>query len=772
MLLIIAASSIANYYHYNFIEPQLSSLSKGEFELSNLIIEPAIQEPRQPIKISVEVTNTIQRNMSYPLDLMINGSLRETQTVQLAGFATTLAEFTVNETTFGEYSVSIGNSSATFSIQKLEMPDTLKLSSLVVSPSEAWVGENVQISVEASNIGDEDISYLLPLRVDNANRGNKAIQLSAGATETVEFNVTESSEGTYSAIVGGLNSKYTIVPTGKHTLRVSTFGEVPFTINGISKITPYRELIDVGTYTIAMPAYYEYVESAAFYRNYQFLKWEDGSTSPTRTITLENLMLIRANFLVTQSCPSLYVWNGTSYIFNGDVSSSGGWLGFVDHYQSDGSIVFAYSNPWDYLKLSSQTQTRNGYFDLALIEEIDEIYYLDSAKLIAVDHPANVDVFSTAKTYIYSLDNLGKIYTVSKNPSIPVSAINGEGQNVLPQISKADGITADGNLWKWDLLQLNLGNLADAEEIKLVVNGTSVWQAGSGSNWNTQYTNQTGVTPQPPPYMEVKDANGNWVRVPDNRQFPILPADPLTIVVNLTGLFPTNDYSLRINTFQDIRFDYFGVDTTQQQNITIREIKPNYADFTQAFNKPSNSSGNFTRYGDVIPLVLDADNKMVIGGIGDQILLRFPDDLGSVPAGMGRDYFFVASLWFKGKWVQNQPFTTDPLPFQEMSSYPYPPTESYPYDAEHLSYLMEYNNRTINSLKLDASFTSFNILNVFGIIFVVCVGLSLFILHRKMSSRRKQAIREVKKGIRMLRSSCLVSPSLRWDKGEAEMTQN
>jgi hypothetical protein len=630
VLIIIAGSLAASYYHYDFIEPRLAALAKPQFELLNLIVNPALAEPNQPINISVDVTNINENNATFQLDLLINGSLRDTQDVHVEGFGFAVAEFTVNETILGEYSVSIGNLSGVFSIQNLDIPDTLKLSNLVISPSEAWANETVNVSVDMSNIGDEDITYLLPLLVNNTIRETRIIQLSAGATETAEFNITESSEGTYAIVVGSLTYRLYIVPTGKHTLLVSAFGAVPFTINGASGITPFKELLDVGTYTIIMPQSYETRTSPSYYRNWQFLHWEDGSTNPTRTINLQSYLLITAVFNVTQSCPSLYVWNGTNYVFNGDVSSSGGWLGFVDHYQSDGSIVFAYSNPWDYIKLSSQTQPRNGDFDLALVEQTDEIYYLDSAKLIAVDHSANVDVFSTEKTYIYQLDSLGKIYTVSKNPSPPVSAINGEGQNVLPQISKNDEIITDGNLWKWDTLQLNLGNLTGAQEIKLVVTAISVWQAGSGTNWNSQYTNQPGVTPQPPPYMEVKDANGNWVAVPDNRQFPQPPATPLTFVVDLTGLFPTNDYSLRINTFQDVRFDCIGVDTTPQQNITVREVKPSYSDLTQAIGAPSNSSGNFTKYGNVLPLVLSADDKMVIGRIGDQVKFRFPDNFGRV----------------------------------------------------------------------------------------------------------------------------------------------
>ena len=49
----------------------------------------------------------------------------------------------------------------------------------------------------------------------------------------------------------------------------------------------------------------------------------------------------------------------------------------------------------------------------------------------------------------------------------------------------------------------------------------------------------------------------------------------------------------------------------------------------------------------------------------------------------------------------------DPLPFQAMSGFPYPDTESYPYDDEHLQFLQEYNTRVITapsqSLSIESS---------------------------------------------------------------------
>jgi hypothetical protein len=718
IILIIIGASIVTFFIYDSIQPAPTPQGKAEFQLSNLTINPETAEPNQFVGVVVEVTNVGTADGDFSTELFINDSLVETKNVQVKAGLTEIVGFTVSEAVEGNYTLRIGDLTGSLSVRSLPAPTpsptplptntpipslifpvALKLANLVISPFEAWANETVAISANVSNVGDVPINFSVPFKVNNLILTAQNTQFLPGETTRVEVNITESDEGTYTVVSGGSTSTFQIVPNGTHTLLIRTYDGLPFTLNGQSYVTPFNRLLDVGTYTISMLAQYDYYndpQHPLFVRHYKFQNWDDGSSNPVRTINLANYTVLIAGYAYSYSCPSLYVWNGTSYVSNGDVSSDGGWLGFIDHYGENGSIVFAYSNPWDYIKLSSQTQARNGYFDLALVEQADEIYYFDSAELLAVDHPKGTDVFSTAKTYIYQLDNLGEVYSVSKNPALPVSAVDGNGLNLLPQISKADGITTYGNLWKWDALQLDLGNLSGAKEIKLIITGTSVWQAGSGSNWNAQYVNKSGVTPQPPPYMEVKDANGSWIKVPDNRQFPILTAPASTIVVDLTGLFPTSDYSLRINSFQDMRFDFIGIDTTPQQKMIIQTAKPNYGELSQTFSEESNSSGNFTRYGDVLSLILNADNELVVGRIGDLVSLRFPDNFGPVAEGMERDYFFVSSLWFKARWVQNQPYTVDPMPFQAMSGYPYPSNESFPTDASHVDYIQNYNTRRID----------------------------------------------------------------------------
>jgi hypothetical protein len=583
------------------------------------------------------------------------------------------------------------------------LPAALKVSNFIVASTEAWPGQLVNASVDVSNTGSENISYLLPFLVNGEVVQSVQVQLAGGASETVTTALTESSIGTYQLTAGGQSNQFSIVPTGEYTLHYSSNpAGLPFTLDGVSYVSSYSELIDVGPHTIVVPTVSQTEVPGFGLVAENFLSWSDGSTDPTKTVNIQGETYLSSNYeweMKAGSCPSLFAWNGTGYGYVADVNDGSGWLGFVDYYQPGGSMVFSYNYPYDYMKLdSTQLQPVNGFYNVKIAELSDEIFYLDSVKMIAVDHPANVNVFSTASTFIYNLTGQGTIYTVSDNLATPVSAVNGTGQNILPLISKLDGNFTTGEANVWSSLTLNLGNLTGAKQINLVVAATTTWPTTQAGGENTlNYANTPGICPSPPPYMQVMAPNGSWVMVPNDREFPIPHVTDSEFVVNLTGLFPTNNYELKINYYQDIQFDYIGISTTPQQNVIVHTITPSSANLEQAFGVNSNSSGVFTKYGDVTALLKSTDDKFVIGREGDVVSLQFSAGLPPVPKGWVRDYFIVASCWFKGEGLPYVPFTVNPLPFQAMTSFPYPSNESYPYDAEHLAYLQAYNTRIINS---------------------------------------------------------------------------
>jgi hypothetical protein len=762
-VLIVAAA--AGVYFYLQAQGLIVGPPKpAEFTVTDLTINPLEAEVFEPVLVTVNVTNIGGEQGEYVANLTINNVLEENQTILIPGRNSTIVEFTVLKETEGTYTVEIGGLSGSLTF-KTPPPTSSKigLSKLVVNPYEAWPNETITATVTATNIGEEPDSLSVRFMVDDSMVERRIIELAAKETTTVEFAFNETTEGKHTIKVNSLSGVFTVVPTGYHELRIGRSGggskSLTFTLNGVTHNTPYVELLPVGTYTLSAPSIVELATAVL-----AFSYWSDGSKSPSITFTLDKRLIIVATYTVISGyacCPSLFYWNGTDYVYVTEVSNAG-WLGYIDYMDENGDIIFGGGNPWDTIKLDANQiaarSTESGeYYDVILLQKWDELFYLDTAYMMVVDHPADVDVYSPMVNYVNQAFP-GEIYTVSKNNLLtPISAINENGEDVLPYISKLDGIFTPGSnglvspSWddiKLNQLTLNLGDLSDAQEIKLVINGMVDW--GSPEHYYTWVDGfkaafAEGLVPNgtqiyPAPYMEVMDGNGNWVRVPKDRQMPT-PSDyvPRNFAVDLTGLFPADvsEYKIRITNFFNVTFDYIGIDTTPQENIKVQRINAD-ATLHQVVTSHSSSTGDFTRYGDVTQLVLEEDDMFVIGRQGDQVSLRFPTaSLSPLENGMERDYFIFVACWFKdppGSWGYGFEYTVDPLPFRNMSGFPYPATESYPYDEAHLQYLREYNTRVVKapsqSLTLGSSLTTWATV-VIMLIAVVDLGVLVYFKKRK-----------------------------------------
>jgi hypothetical protein len=126
----------------------------------------------------------------------------------------------------------------------------------------------------------------------------------------------------------------------------------------------------------------------------------------------------------------------------------------------------------------------------------------------------------------------------------------------------------------------------------------------------------------------------------------------------------------------------------------------------------------------------------VIGRQGDTVSLLFPATNLTAPAdGMERDFFLFVSLWFKdetGNWGYGFDFTVEPIPFHNMSGFPYPlDTESYPNDTTHLNYLQQYNTRLIiPSSHMEASYFTTWIIAVITILTITDLGILFYFKKR------------------------------------------
>ena len=725
------------------ITSEAQSVKPAEFQVTDLTVNPSSVLVDEAVEILVKVTNVGEATGSYTLNLKIDGVTRDTRDVTLVGQANEVVEFEVTETNAGTYNVEIDGVAGSFIVEApVVASENIKLIQMFVNPYEVGEGDTVTVTAKANNTASEEGVLYARLLVAGEVVATKQVTLAAGESDaTIKFTVTagpanaESTKG-YPVEVVNLGNKnnilkgyFVVAPDGYHTLIInrSGGGSTPmiFTLNGITYESPYIELLPEGEYSISTDEIVDVGTGIV-----EFSHWNDGIEGASITFTLDKRQSMIAHYIVISgyaSCPSLYIWNGTDYFYVTEVSNAG-WLGYIDYINQDGDIVFGGGNPWDHVKLDkSQFQPipdsdfNFDYYDAVLFQQWDEIFYLDTAYLVVVDHPSDTDVYSTMVNYV-NRGFYGQIFTLKEDSALtPISATNEKGEDVLSQISQIDGIftpSSNGVLSpSWDNITLNqvtlsLGDLSDAPEIKLVINGMVDWGPPEPYyEWIDQFKAAfaKGLVPNgtqinPPSYMEVMDAQGNWVRVPQDRQMPI-PGDyvPRTFAVDMNGLFPTevNEYKIRITNFWNVTFDYIGIDITPQENITVNEILPiatlEPPDFGTTI---SNTSGNFTKYGDVSELLLEADDIFVIGMQGDKVSLKFPTtDLPPLEDGMERSTFLFVACWFKdppGNWGYGFEFTVDPLPFQGMSGFPYPPTESYPSSEEYVRYLKEWNTRVVN----------------------------------------------------------------------------
>jgi hypothetical protein len=125
-----------------------------------------------------------------------------------------------------------------------------------------------------------------------------------------------------------------------------------------------------------------------------------------------------------------------------------------------------------------------------------------------------------------------------------------------------------------------------------------------------------------------------------------------------------------------------------------------YAEFTQE-PKWRDLEGDYTRYGDVLTLLSESDDKYVIMNAGDEISINFDAaQLAAPPAGWRRDFLIYSDGWLKdGDLNTAHGKTVAPLPFHGMSRYPYGEDESYPRDEAHQEYLRTYNTRKVSQEK-------------------------------------------------------------------------
>jgi tetratricopeptide (TPR) repeat protein len=452
------------------------------------------------------------------------------------------------------------------------------------------------------------------------------------------------------------------------------------------------------------------------------------------------------------SCPTLFLWNGERYELVADMLGAG----VVGHWIGPGQRDVP--RPVEWIKIDRNAiREKDGKLSFRFMEPLEEAVYLDQVRVLAVDHPAGLEVypneyFASSPPY----PEFKVVVSEFKDARPPAGAWDDHGHNVLPDLLAHRyfgdfGLTQFQGFAKLHTLTLDLGEAYRGGSLWLLLHGEVEYFSA-----NSMYAASQAGVQAISPYVEAlvgndKDAEGKWVRVIDDMGFPA--GGPRTMTADLTGKLPPGTQKIRITTNLQIYWDSILIDRTPQvaqpprrlsgaeggtplrqamaagepagrrryDSVRLTPVPLARADLgfrgfplkiegtppgnvqyiyekvsaTGPYTRPA---GTYTRYGDVLPLLTATDDRLVVFGSGDEVRLDFdPSDLPALPQGWVRDYFFAANGYEKDMdfYAAEGNFVA-PLPFLKMTDYPYAPGKSFPLDDAHVNYLLEYNTRQMS----------------------------------------------------------------------------
>jgi hypothetical protein len=102
-------------------------------------------------------------------------------------------------------------------LAKIAAPEPAKfqVSNLTVSPTQTQLNQEVAINVNVANTGGSSGDYTVELKVDGTVKESKRVTLAAGASQIVNFTITEEAVGRYQVEIAGLGGEFEIIKAAK-----------------------------------------------------------------------------------------------------------------------------------------------------------------------------------------------------------------------------------------------------------------------------------------------------------------------------------------------------------------------------------------------------------------------------------------------------------------------------------------------------------------------------------------------------------------------------
>jgi Tfp pilus assembly protein PilF len=414
------------------------------------------------------------------------------------------------------------------------------------------------------------------------------------------------------------------------------------------------------------------------------ITWSDGVLQTELALQPGDVRRIEETERQLSSCPVLFAFDGRHFAFVTDLLGVGG----MGTPSSPG--VYDPPRPRESLLLPDGLLRPRagglGRLELKITEPMEEVAYLDSAKLVAYDLPPGWQMVLDERKAISPPEATGepRFFQVER---LPVQAIDERGVDVTKAILSADGVAAPPGTLDRRFIGLSADHsivlrfdqpLDEHGEAMLVADGWveypyaqtlfAAWQAGAAYR---------------APTIDARGEDGRWHTVRPEFGFPA--GMPRRMSVPL-GRLPRGTRELRVRTTQEIYWDRLAVGFNAQcprvsrqvlpltaarlirSGFAVRELRdgrrPSYDyDRRVPLWDTRYASGRYTAEGAITELVADEDGALAIFGPGEEVHLEFAAPAAGPAPGWTRRYVLEARGWCKDMDLYTRDGdTVEPLP--------------------------------------------------------------------------------------------------------------
>ena len=423
------------------------------------------------------------------------------------------------------------------------------------------------------------------------------------------------------------------------------------------------------------------------------MTWPDGVFQTETNVPASVTHEIEETQRQVASCPIVFAWNGEQFKFVTDVLGVGG-IGF-----NLGKGEYSEPRPWENLLFGpGQLRPKDGAYEIRIGEPMEEVCYLDAARLVAYDLPDGWEMALDERLGIGNPQPTGRpiFYRSDRQP---ITAVNDRGQNVLSEILAVDVVAAEpGKLdprflgrTKSHSITLTFAEpIVSDDERQLPVLLFDGWIEYPYSQ--TMFAAWQANASFDAPTLEAKDNNGIWEVVaeqfgymagmPRRSAFPI-PAEKL----------PVGTRELRLTCNIELYWDRIsivydelcrGANQIQLRLTSARIAEPGYATRTTlnqrrphydyARRTPLSDcrhmTGFYSSFGDVLPLVQSIDDASAIIGPGEEVRLSFSMPTSNIEHDeSNRRFVLELNGWAKDKDLYTRDGdTVGPLPVRDDSA--------------------------------------------------------------------------------------------------------